>query len=207
MEWGLASTKAVTNLDGDSSGFFRSIHLRSFFFYGWSDSRGHHGTACVHGWSPDTTHLNTLWDELCQVNTRVGRIAWRQAVIGGFTTSSSPSPPALEDKSDDGSGSDDADKDDDTSFSGDDEMTAWVTCLLSFVTKKGSSFGYESSHVLMGREEIYIFVRGSVFLFLRDVVRTYCIFSYLYFLDTLFLHCDSKPCTYFLCLYILRLLR
>ena len=27
-------------------------------------------------------------------------------------------------------------------------------------------------------------------------MRTYCIFSFLYFLDTLFLHCDSKPCTY-----------
>ena len=31
---------------------------------------------------------------------------------------------------------------------------------------------------------------------MRDVVRTFCIFSFLYFLDTLFLHCDSKPCTY-----------
>ena len=51
-----------------------------------------------------------------------------------------------------------------------------------------------------------IFVMGSVFLFMRDVVRTYCIFSFLYFLDTLFFHCDSKPCTHFLCLYILRLL-
>ena len=26
-----------------------------------------------------------------------------------------------------------------------------------------------------------IFVRGSVFLFMRDVVRTYCIFSFLFF--------------------------
>ena len=41
-----------------------------------------------------------------------------------------------------------------------------------------------------------IFVMGSVFLFMRDVVRTYCIFSFLYFSDILFLHCDSKPCTY-----------
>ena len=31
---------------------------------------------------------------------------------------------------------------------------------------------------------------------MRDVVRTYCIFSFLYFSDTLFLHCNSKPCTY-----------
>ena len=41
-----------------------------------------------------------------------------------------------------------------------------------------------------------IFVMGSVFLFMSDVVRTYCIFSFLYFSDILFLHCDSKPCTY-----------
>ena len=28
-------------------------------------------------------------------------------------------------------------------------------------------------------------------------MRTFCIFSFLFFLDTLFLFCDSKPCTYF----------
>ena len=27
-------------------------------------------------------------------------------------------------------------------------------------------------------------------------MRTFCIFYFLYFSDTLFLHCDSKPCTY-----------
>ena len=72
----------------------------------------------------------------------------------------------------------------------------------------GSSFGYESSHVLRGRVSIGdIFVRGSVFfLSMRDVVRTFCIFSFLSFSDTLFLHCDSKPCTHFLCLYILSFL-
>ena len=37
----------------------------------------------------------------------------------------------------------------------------------------------------------------EVFLSLRDVVRTICIFSFLYFLDTLFLHYDSKPCIHF----------
>ena len=36
---------------------------------------------------------------------------------------------------------------------------------------------------------------GGVFFFLRDVVRTFYIFSFLSILDTLFLHCDSKPCT------------
>ena len=43
--------------------------------------------------------------------------------MGGFTTSS-PSPQTLEDESDDGSGSDDADKVDGASSSGDEEMTA-----------------------------------------------------------------------------------
>ena len=72
-----------------------------------------------------------------------------------------------------------------------------MTCSLSFVTKMGSCFEYESSHVLRRRVSIEdIFVRGSVYL-LRDVVRTCYIFSFFYFLDTLFLHCDSKPCTHY----------
>ena len=66
--------------------------------------------------------LDTLSDELCQVNTRVGRIARRQAAMGGFTTYTSPSPPVSEDASDDGSGSDDADEDDDDGLPSDDEM-------------------------------------------------------------------------------------
>ena len=51
----------------------------------------------------------TLSDKLCQVNTRVGCIAQRQAIMGGFTIAFSPSPPASKDESDDGSGSDDVD--------------------------------------------------------------------------------------------------
>ena len=39
-------------------------------------------------------HLNTLSTELYQVNTRVGRIARRQAHLGGFMESSSPPPKA-----------------------------------------------------------------------------------------------------------------
>ena len=101
----------------------------------------------------------------------VSRIAWRQACLGGFVKSPFPSPEASEN---------DDDNDEDASSSGDDEMTAWVTCPLSFVTKMGSNLGYESSHVLRGRVSVGdIFVRGSVFLFMRDVVRTYCIFSFL----------------------------
>ena len=65
------------------------------------------------------------------------------------------------------------------------------------MTKRGNSFGYDSNHVLRGRVNIGdIFVRGSVF-FLRDVVKTFCIFSFLYFLDILFLLCDRKPFIHF----------
>ena len=67
--------------------------------------------------------LDTLNDELCQVNTRVGRIAQRQAVMGGFTIASSPSPPASKDESNDGSVSNDADEDDGASLPSDDEMS------------------------------------------------------------------------------------
>ena len=66
--------------------------------------------------------LDTFSDELCQVNTRVGRIAQRQAIMGGFIVASSPSPPASKDKSDDGSSNDDADEDDDDGSPSDDEM-------------------------------------------------------------------------------------
>ena len=66
--------------------------------------------------------LDTLSDELCQVNTCVGRIARRQAFIGGFTIASYPSPSASENESDDGSGSDSVDKDDGASSPSDDEM-------------------------------------------------------------------------------------
>ena len=66
--------------------------------------------------------LDTLSDELCQVNTCVGRIARRYAVMGGFIVTSSPTPPASENENDDGSGSDDADEDDSASSSNDEEM-------------------------------------------------------------------------------------
>ena len=43
--------------------------------------------------APSTfARLDTLSDELCQVNICVGRIAQRQATIGGFAASLSPSP-------------------------------------------------------------------------------------------------------------------
>ena len=86
------------------------------------------------------------------MNTRVARIAWRQAVIGGFISETSP-PPTLEaseakdkDDDDDATASEDDDDDEDISSSGMDEMSTWHFYPLSLVTKKGSSFGYESSH-------------------------------------------------------------
>ena len=66
--------------------------------------------------------LDTLNDKLYQVNTYVGCIARRQAVMGGFTAYTSPSPPALEDESDDGSSSDEADEDNGACSPNDDEM-------------------------------------------------------------------------------------
>ena len=67
--------------------------------------------------------LDTLTDELCLVNTRVGRITRQKVVMRGFTVASSPSPPASEDESDDDSSSDDADEDDDDGSPSDDEMS------------------------------------------------------------------------------------
>ena len=41
-----------------------------------------------------------------------------------------------------------------------------MTYPLSFMTKRGSSFGYESSHILKEKVSIrYYFVRGSVFVY------------------------------------------
>ena len=63
------------------------------------------------------TRLDPLSDELCKVNTCVGRIARQQAVMGGFTIAPSLSPPASEDERDD------ADEDDDVSSPSDDEIS------------------------------------------------------------------------------------
>ena len=61
--------------------------------------------------------LDTLSTELYQVNVRVGRIARRQAIMGGFAFEASlpPSPVAFdfEDKDDDDGDDDDASDDDD----------------------------------------------------------------------------------------------
>ena len=68
--------------------------------------------------------LDTLSDELCQVNTRVGRIARRQAHLGGFLESPSPPPVASEaSKDNDDSDDDDDGEDGDASSSSADEMS------------------------------------------------------------------------------------
>ena len=66
--------------------------------------------------------LDTISDELCQVNTRVSRIARRQARLGGFMEFPSPSLEAFENDDDD-SNDDDDDKDGDASSPSDDEMS------------------------------------------------------------------------------------
>ena len=98
--------------------------------------------------------LNTLNDELCQVNTYVRRIARRRAEMGSYTIPSTPV--ASTDDSDDFDSADDADDDDatasddeddgDDSSPSNDEMSTWHSYPLSLMTKNGSSFGYKSSH-------------------------------------------------------------
>ena len=65
--------------------------------------------------------LDTLSDELCQVNTRVGRIARQQAYLGGFVESPSPSPEASADKDDDGDFDDDDDDENENASSPSDD--------------------------------------------------------------------------------------
>ena len=56
--------------------------------------------------------LDTLSTELYQVNTRVGRIARRQAHLGGFMESPSPPPTASKTSEDDDNSNDDDDDED-----------------------------------------------------------------------------------------------
>ena len=71
--------------------------------------------------------LDTLSTKLYQVNVRVGRIARRQASIGGFAPEATPSPPSpvasdSEDEDDDDGDNDDALDDDDGDASSTDAM-------------------------------------------------------------------------------------
>ena len=74
------------------------------------------------------TRLDTLSIELYQVNVRVGRIARRQATMGGFALNATPSPPFpvtsdSEDKDDDDGDDDDASDYDDGDASSINEMS------------------------------------------------------------------------------------
>ena len=75
--------------------------------------------------------LDTLSMELYQVNVHVGRIAQRQATMGGFAPELTPSPPypaafdsdAEDDDDDDDDGDDDDASDDDRDTSSTNEMS------------------------------------------------------------------------------------
>ena len=74
--------------------------------------------------------LDTLSMKLYQVNVHVGRIARRQAAMGGFALEPTPSPPHpvasdsnAEDDDDDGDGDDDGASDDDGDARSTDEMS------------------------------------------------------------------------------------
>ena len=71
-------------------------------------------------------HLDTLSTELCQVNVRVGRIARRQATMGGFAPKPTPLPPhpvAFDSDAEDDEGDNDNALDDDGDASSTDEMS------------------------------------------------------------------------------------
>ena len=72
--------------------------------------------------------LDTLSTELYQVTVHVGRIAWRQATMGGYAPEASPPPPPLvasesEDEDDDDGDDGDASDDDVGVASSTDEMS------------------------------------------------------------------------------------
>ena len=70
--------------------------------------------------------LDTLSTELYQVNVRVGRIARRQAAMGGFAPESTPSlphPVASDSDAEDDDGDNDNTLDDDGDASSTDEMS------------------------------------------------------------------------------------
>ena len=95
------------------------------------------------------TRLDTLSIELYQVNVRMSCISRRQVTMGWFAPEATHSPPlpvASDSKDEDDGDDDDALDDDDGDASFTDEMSTWHSYPLSFVTKRGSSYGYESSH-------------------------------------------------------------
>ena len=69
--------------------------------------------------------LDTLFTEMYQVDVCAGRIAQRQATMGGFAPEATPSPPSIDSDFDDDDGDDDvaSEDDDDGDASSTDEMS------------------------------------------------------------------------------------
>ena len=76
-------------------------------------------------------HLDTPSTELYQVNVHVGRIARRQATMGGFAPEATPSPPSVDSDSDSDFDSNDDDGDDDDASKDDDDGDANSTDEMS----------------------------------------------------------------------------
>ena len=68
--------------------------------------------------------LDTLSMELYQVNIHVGRIARRQATMGGFAPEPTPSPPHLVASDSDAAADDDDDGDDDDASDDDGDASS-----------------------------------------------------------------------------------
>ena len=68
--------------------------------------------------------LDTLFTELYQVNIHVGRIARRQATMGGFAPEPTPSPPHLVASDSDAAADDDDDGDDDDASDDDGDASS-----------------------------------------------------------------------------------
>ena len=107
MKRGPDSIEAVTDWDGDSSTFSAPSTSAPSSLTGVVTLE-----AVMVQLQRMDARLNTLCNELCQVNTRVGRIAQWQAHLGGFVESPSPSLEASEDEDDDGDSDDDDDDED-----------------------------------------------------------------------------------------------
>ena len=92
------------------------------------------------------SRLNNLSDEMCQMNTKIGRITRRKSRLDGYTPSPSLEP--TKESSSDGDDDDDVDGSSSSSDIWDDDLS--VMYPLSPMTKRGSSLVYESSHYVRG---------------------------------------------------------
>ena len=77
--------------------------------------------------------LDTLSMELYQMKVRVGRIAQRQATMGGFAPKVSPPPPPLVASESEDDDDEDGDNDD-ASDDGDGDASLLMRCLLDTLT-------------------------------------------------------------------------